>query len=245
MLDLMESEGLFANINRRKKKGISRSKRNSTIDQDTYDDMQSWNESLDSPADIEWVAKTKDYWKARFKVGQNDEQLYYTVDIMLISNGGSPYVGDEMDVPVWEISFYLSTDDGDWLAYNKTNTGNSNTVFASVLQAIREWFSTVQPEAITLSATEEDSGSSRSSRKRLYRALLKRFLPSGWQAVEDDVSFWAAKDTDPNLIKDSYANSVDPDLEAEWLDELEHDPIDSISDEMQAILDRYTIGQNV
>lgn len=50
-LDMMESQGLFANINKRKKKGVSRSKKDSTIDQDTYEDMKRWNESPDKSVD--------------------------------------------------------------------------------------------------------------------------------------------------------------------------------------------------
>ena len=48
-LDMMESQGLFANINKRKRKGVSRPKKDSTIDQDTYEDMKSWNEPPDEP----------------------------------------------------------------------------------------------------------------------------------------------------------------------------------------------------
>ena len=36
----MESKGLYANINARKKKGISRSKKNSTISKETYANMK-------------------------------------------------------------------------------------------------------------------------------------------------------------------------------------------------------------
>jgi hypothetical protein len=37
-----EKRGLFYNINKRKKAGKSRSKSNTTIDPDTYDDMKDW-----------------------------------------------------------------------------------------------------------------------------------------------------------------------------------------------------------
>lgn len=35
-------KGLFHNINKRKKAGKSRSKKNSTIDKETYKDMRNW-----------------------------------------------------------------------------------------------------------------------------------------------------------------------------------------------------------
>ena len=37
-----ESKGLFHNINKRRKKGISRKKSESTIDPETYDKMKDW-----------------------------------------------------------------------------------------------------------------------------------------------------------------------------------------------------------
>jgi len=36
----MAKQGLYANINKRKRKGISRSKKNSTISPKAYDDMK-------------------------------------------------------------------------------------------------------------------------------------------------------------------------------------------------------------
>ncbi len=38
-----KSRGLFYNINKRKKEGRSRSKKDSTIDPVTYDDMNNWD----------------------------------------------------------------------------------------------------------------------------------------------------------------------------------------------------------
>lgn len=37
-----KKKGLFHNINKRKKAGTSRSKKNTTIDAETYKDMRSW-----------------------------------------------------------------------------------------------------------------------------------------------------------------------------------------------------------
>lgn len=38
-----KNQGLFHNINKRKKSGKSRSKENSTIDKETYEDMKNWD----------------------------------------------------------------------------------------------------------------------------------------------------------------------------------------------------------
>lgn len=42
VLNIMEKKGLFYNINKRKKSGKSRSKKDSTIDPKTYKQMKNW-----------------------------------------------------------------------------------------------------------------------------------------------------------------------------------------------------------
>lgn len=202
----LEGKGLFANINKRKRRGISRSKRTSTIDPDTYVDMKSWGddtnyildiikEALDSPVDVKWVNKTSDFWRGRFYIDnpESGKSYSYDIDIMKL----------DADCPVWEISFYMTGDneesywdgilsgqrDSDWATYKITGTGRSNTVFATVLNAIKQWVQTTNPSVFYMTALED-------SRVSLYKALFKRFLPKDWRFALIGHDFWAVKGVD-------------------------------------------------
>lgn len=205
VIDLLESQGLFANINRRRNRSKSRSKKKSTIDPQTYKDMQTWGddinyinsiiqEALDQPVDIKWVSKSDDFWKGRFYIDnpELDKSYAYEIDIMMT----------DVDNPAWDISFYLTAGDeqldSDYMTFGITGTGKSNTVFATVLSAIKQWIEAVDPVAFHLSALED-------SRVKLYSALFKRFLPKGWRVAFVDDEFWAAKNADPTAIAREYS----------------------------------------
>jgi len=192
-----ESKGLFHNINKRKRRGTSRSKKDSTIDQSTYEEMDTWdiNESFDMPVSIKWVNRKDDYWLGKFYVDLPEGTTnVYEINI-------SCHDGD-----VWDISFYLTAEktspNGDydpyWTSYKITGSGRSHTVLASVMAAIKEWYETVKPQAFTLLALEK-------SRVDLYLAMFKRFLPKQWNYAYIDKQFWAARDIDPRILADKDA----------------------------------------
>lgn len=209
-LDLLEAKGLFANINKRRKKGISRSKSKSTIDPHTYQQMRTWGEdiqfvdiivkeALDQPVDIKWVSKSQDFWKGRFYIDNAEAgtSYAYEIDIMKLDD----------ENPAWDISFYMTAendkyasefDDPNWATYSITGTGKSGTVFATVLAAIRQWIESEDPDVFHLAALED-------SRVRLYNALFKRFLPKEWRVAFVDDEFWAAKNADPVVAAKQYA----------------------------------------
>jgi len=214
-LSILEADGLFKNINRRKRKGISRSKRNSTIDKKTYDDMHTWGddiesavkniqEALEKPVDIKWITSTEDFWKGRFYIDDptKNQSYVYDIDIMRVDS----------ESPVWEISFYLTYEEVEWATYQITGTGNANTVFATVLHAIKQWANAMNPIAFNLTALED-------SRIRLYKTLLKKYLPAGWNFAKIGHDFWAAKDIDPVKIEKQYSMDNLPDPWADlWAD---------------------------
>lgn len=207
-LQMLEDSGLFANINKRRRRGISRSKKKSTIDPQTYDDMRTWGddinkvieviqEAFDQPADIKWIKQTDDFWKGRFYIDdpKSDHSYSYEIDIMKL----------DADSPAWDISFYLTDHMNDdesegqnWATYHVTGTGKATIVFATVLTAINQWIQAVKPSVFNLSAIEDN-------RVKLYHSLFKRFLPKGWNYAYVNGDFWAARKADPEKIAKKYS----------------------------------------
>lgn len=110
-------------------------------------------ELFSKPLEWSWTSRSDTLWTARFEVDGIDYQVYFTYD------------NESQDYPTWEVEF-AALDDRINNPYGVSGTGHASTVFATVLDIIKDFKST-HKEFITFTADEP-------SRKKLYTSLVKK-----------------------------------------------------------------------
>lgn len=109
---------------------------------------------------VHWKLQTPGRWKGDFNVGGVDYQFSASVmDDRALGRG------------IWTISFAA----GSSKKTDITGTGNSSQVFSTVIDALRQFITKVQPPEMVFQGMEP-------SRKRLYTALIARMAePLGYE----------------------------------------------------------------
>lgn len=143
---------------------------------------ESINELFDAPAKWKWIQFDEDEAEATFTVGDNE----------YVFNAHIPNSG------YWKISFINTTVDHD-IRYKITNTGNSSSVFSTVLDIVKDFKKKYNPELIYFSADEPN-------RKQLYKRIAKTVFPE--YDITDKGVYIEAKKRDKNL-SESEINRAD------------------------------------
>lgn len=83
----------------------------------------------------------------------------------------------------WHVEFWRNN------SLNATGEGDAQRIFATVLEAIKEFIKIEQPATIYFSASkQEETGDASESRARLYKALVSRYARSwGYVAQDEDM----------------------------------------------------------
>ena len=129
-----------------------------------FEALNSVTEALDNPYPVRWIMKDDDEWEGKAKTEAGD-----SIQIM-ITQGHNNHK--------WEIDFYVGG------SMQVTGKGDQFRVFATVVSAVKEWWSWLskskQPvEAIIFSAfkgNEDTKGSA--GRSNLYRRFANQFARS-------------------------------------------------------------------
>lgn len=122
-------------------------------------------ETLDAPAPWAWRTDT-DRWIATFALGE----LAYEIEI-------SPGSSDENQGGAWDVAFSLKYPDPHYpsrtffpgpsiTAFHVTGTGKAYTVFATIIDILKKFVESVEPDSLTFNASEP-------SRQKLYTRLVK------------------------------------------------------------------------
>ncbi|QZI90477.1 hypothetical protein MYOV003v1_p0153 [Vibrio phage 207E48.1] len=130
-------------------------------------------EVLDAPCQYRWEAKQPEVWVGNFIT---PEGKLYTVCF------------EELESGLWQVDFSLG-DGSNGARFDKTGTGESYTVFATVIAMTKEFMKRVKPSKISITASVSDGV----SRAKLYKRILKRFLSSEYlittRKIRRDVEF--------------------------------------------------------
>jgi hypothetical protein len=144
----------------------------------TYKDIYNEDgvsESLDKPYGVNWIGRDEHKWSGTFTANDGSRVLIkmdtYSASTLkeeLFANGvAEDDLPDIPDLqPVWIITFNR---DG---AIEKTEQGDQQRIFATVVAAITTWFNAVKPLALDFSASKSDTGIV-GSRARLYQRFAK------------------------------------------------------------------------
>ena len=124
------------------------------------------NEAFESAVPYKWVVNDNKSAVAEFVIVQPgrffSKKLKYGFDAF---NYGES----------WKIAFYQIVNGKK--VYTKTGTGNEKAVFSTVVEIMKDFFSTHEVNSIIFSAEEKN-------RQSLYSRLAKTFLPS-WKITHD------------------------------------------------------------
>lgn len=120
-------------------------------------------EAFDNPYPVSKVTDTKD--KKEWKFSTKDGVDY----VIIITKHSS---GDDE----WRAVF--KTDRGDTNPYGVTGAGDEMRVIGTVVRTVMGWVEKVKPNYLDFSA---DASRGKESRIRLYRTLLNRYAPAGYE----------------------------------------------------------------
>ena len=164
---------------------------------DIFEALNSVTEALDNPYPVRWLIKDDDEWEGKAKTEADD-----SIQIM-ITQGHNNHK--------WEIDFYVGG------SMQVTGKGDQFRVFATVVSAVKEWWSWLsksqQPvEAIIFSAfkgNEDTKGSA--GRSSLYNRFANQFARSiGFEVStvdgSDNIKFML---TNPNYKNQQTENFAD------------------------------------
>ena len=117
----------------------------------------------------EWDTSDKDIILAMFSIGD----LHYHVAFQ--SAHMPEYEGPTQD---WDVEFAVQDESGDF-TQELTGTGSSPTVFAAIIQIVREFIQNYNPRSLGFSAIEPE-------RFKLYSRLLGMLEKAGWDVDEHE-----------------------------------------------------------
>lgn len=148
-----------------------------------------YNEIFQNFAPIVWNKKSNTDWVGSFNI-KNKRYV-----IRMVRDEHTP----------WEISFDLIK--GKTSTQDVTGTGDAALVFSTVLNGIKEWMRSVNPESFAISARE-------SNRQSLYRKMLK-MLPKNWVIDDLGTTFFA---TNLSIPQPAFSGYRDSDFSDYWDD---------------------------
>ena len=114
-----------------------------------------------------------------------EESEYGDIDALATLPDGSPLsimFNKDEDSDSWMVEFYRGN------SQEVTGEGDAYKIFATVLEAIKEFISKKDPEFIRFSATKDvQPGQNAQSRSKLYTTMVKRYANSlGYSAEISD-----------------------------------------------------------
>ena len=126
-------------------------------------------------------------WKWENKNGRNQVATFYASDDADVLVEFDQNKRDE-----WIISFYRKDE------VNLTKTGDQFSIFATVMDIIKDFIKREKPFEMKIFAAKKDR-SKHTGRSSLYRRMIKTFVPKDYtyfeQDVGDGIEFWlTAKD---------------------------------------------------
>lgn len=119
-------------------------------------------EILNSKLPIKWETKKHDYWYGTFNIAN----LKYSI-IFELHNGD--YMYDNNTIDIWELSFAL---ENNYFSGSKVIGTNNNQlkIFSTVINAMKDFLTSVKPEYFQLSASKENK-----NRFNLYTKFALKF----------------------------------------------------------------------
>ena len=155
------------------------------------------SETFDKPFPYKWTKKTEDYWSAEFHLVTKLGNSKVVLNIMMT------------DSENWDISFSTEAGPYSYGSFSIINSGRAYEIFATIMEAVKEWIQHMDPYMFTFSASEP-------SRIKLYSRLISKFLPSGWNheiVKNPEEAYYLAKRgeiTLDDILKYKEPEDVDP-----------------------------------
>lgn len=125
------------------------------------------HEVFNQPVQWKWEKKQQLEWYAVFQVGP----IVYDFDAKRM------FESENQPMNAWSILFGPQEEKDSQVRYKVLNTGNQQQVFATVVDILKDFIKTRDPNILVLDAEEEN-------RNRLYNRMLRTLLPT-WEITYD------------------------------------------------------------